>query len=748
MLPRFLYLTAIALLWGPTMLAGTSVAEQLTEIYGSRGAEDAALSPDGAHVALAVRTNRGLEIQILNTADSGSRRRLTLDPGRRAESSGLTWLSSDWLVAASDAPLVVAIDAAHDVMKRLVDPKTFRRVAADSGGPVTIRVLNTQAAGDSSIDLEVTTHGVAAAEMPGKIALYHCDVPTGQLTPRFDRTVDPPGASLIVDRQGEPRILFERGVLPQAFTYHQPGGERWRPLDAVLSNKQAFRFAVTAANFLGERTIPLCFDLDPSILYYASNVGRDTFAIYAVDLRTGTRLPFHIEDPHFDLADLELPWIDSPLVFDRQQRRLVGVRSRGIAEATVWLDSDLKALQETLNGDFPGRQVRVLEWDAHRTVFLLNLGSLGQPGRFLLYRPASRTYLDLANRSGPTVDDVNPVEAFSFPARDKLTVNGYLTLPRAAPVAKPALVLWLHDGPWQRVPPSYRRDAQALAAMGFAVAEINYRGSSGFGRAFRDAFQRDFSDAPIDDAIDAISWLSGHYHVDSKRVAVMGEGFGGYLALRAAERYPDQFRATVAINSVLSLEAMKDSAADITNRRSAAAAASDSGFTTLTSGRAAADLAGGGAAIGQGGNAVDRVMDAAQKQAAHDDAVHGAEDRLVEAWTSLPLGEFSMSRSVSRRVFRGLNLWRLSVSRDVAKLTTPVLLIQNPEHPDRPIGPVRELRDTLAARKVTAEYFEISRQFDSGPLMARAPVFVRIGEFLNASLYDFHVRIGNILEKD
>jgi len=730
-----------------SLVRGASVADQLVAIYRPSSVEAAALAPNGAHVALAVHATRGFEIHVLDAAGA-TVNRFPLAARNTSNAPLLAWLSPEWLLAASDAPVVIGINAHSGVVTKLVDPGTFRRVVDGQTTNPAVRVIYVSPEEGHSVLLEVTTPGNESFRVSATIQLYRCDVVTGERTRVLDRLVEPPGDSVIVDRQGEPRILFERGNLPQRFLYRGTGDASWTNLDSALADKQAFRFAVTPDNYLGERTIPLGFDFDPNVLYYASNVGRDTFAVHAVDLRTGHVLAVQGEDSGSDLATLDLPWTNSPLVFDQHRRRLVGIRSDLLNATTRWFDPELAAVQTALTQDFPARVVRLLDWDARREQFLVLIGSPAIPDRFVVYRRASGTYLELSDRGWLHPDDVNQAEPFSFTTAENTTLTGCLTLPHAPPVAKPALIIWFHDGPWQCVLPTYDRDAQALAAMGFAVARINYRGSVGLGRAFREALSRDFTNGPIDDALAAKEWLAHHYNLDPKRVAVAGEGFGGYLALRAVELHSDSFRAAIAINAILDFEHMRESATEIEGRQRAMAALHESGLPGST---AARDFLNAGAspmfAPGADGGAAsaDAVAAAAAQE---EQKMRAAAEQQLAAWSSIPLPNLDMSREVSRRVFHGFGLKRFSVGENVGQLTKPVLLLHDPTDREHPIGPVRQLRDTLAARKLAPEYMEVPASFGSGPPGMRAPALVRMGQFLNLNLYDFQVKIGEVIEKD
>src|SRR5690606_27887271 len=121
-------------------------------------------------------------------------------------------------------------------------------------------------------------------------------------------------------------------------------------------------FSISPENVFGERAVPLGFDEDPSILYFAANIGRDTFGIYDLDLETGQRGGLVIENPHLDLIDITASGVPQAgaLVFDRFTRKLVGVRYHGNRRMTAWLRSDLLAVQDALASAFENQSVEIL----------------------------------------------------------------------------------------------------------------------------------------------------------------------------------------------------------------------------------------------------------------------------------------------------------------------------------------------------------------------------------------------------
>jgi dipeptidyl aminopeptidase/acylaminoacyl peptidase len=141
-----------------------------------------------------------------------------------------------------------------------------------------------------------------------------------------------------------------------------------------------------------------------------------------------------------------------------------------------------------------------------------------------------------------------------IPARDGLRLNGYLTLPAAAADSgRMPMVLLIHGGPYWRDSWGFNSNHQWLANRGYAVLSVNFRGSTGFGKAFIKAADREWGGKMHDDLIDAVEWAIGQGIADPGRVGFMGASYGGYSALTAATKTPEVFACIVDIFGISNL---------------------------------------------------------------------------------------------------------------------------------------------------------------------------------------------------
>jgi dipeptidyl aminopeptidase/acylaminoacyl peptidase len=157
-------------------------------------------------------------------------------------------------------------------------------------------------------------------------------------------------------------------------------------------------------------------------------------------------------------------------------------------------------------------------------------------GRFLFEHQAALSRYELA-----------PMEPFLFTARDGLTIHGYATFPPGGGRARLPTVLNVHGGPWVRDVWGYDPTAQWLANRGYLCVQVNYRGSTGYGKSFAAAGDREWGARMHDDLIDAVAFITGQGWSDRRRVGIMGGSYGGYAALVGAAFTPDVFCCAVDI---------------------------------------------------------------------------------------------------------------------------------------------------------------------------------------------------------
>ena len=295
------------------------------------------------------------------------------------------------------------------------------------------------------------------------------------------------------------------------------------------------------------------YTTDGSTLYWLDSRGRNTAALFAEDTATGARTLI----AEHDKADIGGTMRDTKTgvvqawsaTYLRTEHHPI---DEDIGKALAWL-------RERLDGDF-GVQSRT---DDDRRWLVWNDPLTAPITSYLFDRDAMTLREFYVTRPDLKGAPLQPMHAREITARDGLTLPSYLTLPPASdpdgagiPTAPVPLVLVVHGGPWARDGYGYDRTHQWLANRGYGVLSVNFRGSTGFGKDFINAGNREWSAKMHDDLLDAVNWAVDAGIADREKVAIMGGSYGGYATLVGLAYTPDVFACGVDIVGPSNLETL------------------------------------------------------------------------------------------------------------------------------------------------------------------------------------------------
>ena len=295
---------------------------------------------------------------------------------------------------------------------------------------------------------------------------------------------------------------------------------------------------------------PIHTTADGKGLYLRSSKDANATRLVLADLATGDKTVI-FEDGVYDVAGVEL----HP---DSREVQLVQVQ-RDRLDTIVMdrsLESDMAALRAVHPGDLriTSRDHADRFWTA---VFVADDG----PVRTYLYDRQSRSSR-LLFVGQPELEKYTlaPMEPFSFSSRDGLAIHGYLTFPVGARRAGLPTVLDVHGGPWGRDVWGYQPDVQWFANRGYLCVQVNFRGSTGYGKTFVNAGDKEWGGKMHDDLVDAVQFVIDKGYADAQRVAIYGGSYGGYAALVGATFTPDRFCCAVDICGPSNLKTLIDTA--------------------------------------------------------------------------------------------------------------------------------------------------------------------------------------------
>ena len=351
-------------------------------------------------------------------------------------------------------------------------------------------------------------------------------------------------AGAITDQQGAPRIgegYDEEKILEKRFFY-SPTSSNWElvaehPIDAS----------------------PL-FDVvmfdhkDPDLLYVLSDHEGNTRGLYRYRFSTRSFVDTVFRHPDVDV---------NSVIRDPTGTEIHGVSYITDHVNTHWLDRRQADILDEVSSRIVARHVYMstISDDYRRAIIYAESPDL--PGRYYLF-DSTTNKLQYFAYAYPSLEKVamSPMRTISYEARDGLVIPGYLSLPLDAadkPASPLPTVILPHGGPQDRDYSSFDPVVQMFTNRGYVVLQMNFRGSTGYGREFKDAGARQWGQAMQDDVTDGTKWLVAKGIADPKRICIVGWGYGGYAALMGAVREPALYRCSASIGGVSDLPRLLES---------------------------------------------------------------------------------------------------------------------------------------------------------------------------------------------
>lgn len=543
-----------------TLLATPAAAQapDLATRFGAREAvEDASLSPDGARLAfLAPAKGQGAVLHSVDLTEGAVPQPVYAVNGNPQRLGGCNWVTPErlactiWGTSFDGADPVnfsrlVALDRTGSNPRMLSAKQSAAALGSDLyGGSVIDWLPDAQDASVlmQRVRLQEETTGRLTAKNEGGITVEQVD--TTNLKASMVERPDRYAFEYITDGHGTVRIRglyelkgdgYDTGL--RRYFFRLPGSREWRPLSVHNSS--------TDEGF------------DP----YA--VDRDLNVAYGFDKLDGRQALFKVALDGTDQRTLVLahPQVDvDGLVRIGRHRRVVGVSYATDRREVDYFDPVIEKLHNGLEKALPDDgQISIFDASLDEQKLLIFAGDDNRPGTYyVLDRKAKSMRPVLAVRpelDGLTLAEVKPV---SYPAADGTMVPGYLTLPPGKPAkGLPAIVL-PHGGPEARDEWGFDWLSQYYAAMGYAVLQPNFRGSSGYGDAWLKENGFKSWKIAVGDVADAGRWLVKQGIADPGKLGIVGWSYGGYAALQAAVIDPSLFKSVVAIAPVTDLQKMLD----------------------------------------------------------------------------------------------------------------------------------------------------------------------------------------------
>ncbi len=464
------------------------------------------LSPDGRHIAFLKPWQSRLNIHVRETA-SDAVVRVTEATAR--DIIGFAWASNDRIVYIQDTG----------------GDENWRAyaVSADGSNPkeltpfpgVQVQIVDELEDDDEHMLISMNKRN------PQIFDVYRIHIGTGEM----ELIAENPGniASWMTDNAGRLRVAITSDGVNSSLLYRETEADSFRTI-LTTSFKEALQ--------------PLFFTFDDQQLYVTSNLGRDKQAIFRFDPKTAQNVELIYEHPEVDVENL---------LRSKHRKVITGVAFNTDRYDYHFFDDQRREVQETLEAKLPEYDVAVASSSKDESKILAVSYSDRSMGAYY--------FLDRATGEFRKITDVSPwldeskmavMKPVSYTTRDGLTIHAYLTLPvGVAPQNLPAVIL-PHGGPWWRDSWGFSPEVQFLANRGYAVLQINFRGSTGYGKAFWQASFKEWGRKMQDDITDGVGWLIAEGIADPKRIGIYGGSYGGYATLAGLAFTPDLYACGVS----------------------------------------------------------------------------------------------------------------------------------------------------------------------------------------------------------
>ncbi len=286
-----------------------------------------------------------------------------------------------------------------------------------------------------------------------------------------------------------------------------------------------------------ETLAPLMFTFDNKNLYTASNIGRDKIAIFEFDPRLKKEVKLIFEHNEVDVENL---------LSSKKRKVITGATyTRAKREYTFWDDATKNDFTE-LQKQLPGYEIAVTGSNKDENKLLVRTYSDKTRGAYYYYESDTKKLLKLTDIS-PWLNENEMADMIpiTYTSRDGLTINGYLTLPKGVEAKNLPVVINPHGGPWARDNWGFNPEVQFLANRGYAVLQMNFRGSTGYGKDFWQKSFKQWGRTMQDDITDGVQWLIKEGIADPKRIGIYGGSYGGYATLAGMTFTPDLYACGV-----------------------------------------------------------------------------------------------------------------------------------------------------------------------------------------------------------
>jgi len=478
------------------------------------------ISPDGKYISYLKRYNKKQNIFIQSLEDGKE----------RMATAYVDFPVRDYSWAFDDQ-IIFNINLNDKYLMYVLDVKTFKKTQLLLEENVKVRVLNKSKQMPDIITIAMNKRDSA------KFDVYRLNIKNGELKPYLLN----PGniRDWFVDVDGSIRLAKASDGINETILYRASDK---MPFKAIIKNN--FKNSVRPIGFTGEK----------NYFYALSNVDRDRTEFVEINAEnTKEERVIYANDK----ADIQ---------------RVDYIRSKHRLELAAWdeakpkkrfLNAAIKAIYDDLDKQINGSEsniadrdtaeINIIDRDTAENKFIVTTYNDRSRGAVYLYERSGGKLTKLADNSTVNPDELCAMQPIHYIASDGITnINGYLTLPLGVNKTNLPVIVMPHDGPFGgRNSWGYNADVQFLASRGYAVLQVNYRGSSGYGKKFLNAGFREVGGKMQQDITDGVNWLIANKIANAKKIAIYGRGFGGFSALYGVSFNPKLYNCAIVQDGLI-----------------------------------------------------------------------------------------------------------------------------------------------------------------------------------------------------
>jgi dipeptidyl aminopeptidase/acylaminoacyl peptidase len=311
--------------------------------------------------------------------------------------------------------------------------------------------------------------------------------------------------------------------------------------DTEVLRVDADKFTKVYSCTVFETCGPIRYHKDGERVYFQTNKGNNDLVSLVLFNPTTGKEEFVESDPlkHVDFGNVSFSEVSNEIIatsYDDERERI------------YWKDKAFEADYKKLQQQLPGKEIGFSSTTRDEKLFLVSASADTDPGSTYLWdRSTKKLTLQYQIREKLNRAHLAPMKAVKYPSSDGLDIPAYLTLPKGVEAKNLPAVIVPHGGPWYRDSWGYNSFAQFLANRGYVVLQPNFRGSTGYGKKFIDAGNKQWGDKMQDDVTWGAKYLISQGIADPKRVGIMGGSYGGYATLAGVAFTPDVYAVGVSI---------------------------------------------------------------------------------------------------------------------------------------------------------------------------------------------------------